>query len=403
MLDADLIIANPSEFDTAWVGGIGKSKSASYSYTGRIKNIFNSRKNELTTLLNNGKILVVFLCPIKAIRGETNYGAAEYITNYDFLPSGKEFLTQQLTAGLSSVTNSIKLANHKHLFASYFKSLKDELEYSAYLEIENENNTDYFLQNRSNKPVGFSMTSGNGLIVFLPPPKNIDHAKMIGTFINCTKNHLTKYEETPPPNWVSEYQLEGENRYDDEITQISTEIDTLLEKRKNLESQKYELTIFKELLYEQGEKLEIVVLSFFKLIGFKAENRKLEDLEHDVVFESIEGKGIAEIEGKDNDAIHVGKIDQLNRAVDEDFDLIGSYAQGILIGNHYRLLNPENRKDAFTEKVMLVAKKKNFGLLTTMEIFHAIEKILSNPSDEDFKTSCRIKILNTVGQIIKFT
>ena len=137
------------------------------------------------------------------------------------------------------------------------------------------------------------------------------------------------------------------------------------------------------------------------MFGFKAENRKQGDLEHDVVFESPEGKGLAEIEGKDNSAIHIEKLDQLNRAVDEDFDLTDKYPKGILIGNHYRLTNPENRKEPFTEKVLIVAEKKSFGLLTTVEIFNAVNFILNNPQDEGFKKRCRQRILNSTEVEIK--
>ena len=80
---------------------------------------------------------------------------------------------------------------------------------------------------------------------------------------------------------------------------------------------------------------------------------------------------------------------------------MGDYPQGILIGNHYRFTKPENRKDAFTEKVHIVAKKKSFGLLNTCEIFYAVDYILRNPEDNEFRISCRTKILKTTGEEIK--
>jgi hypothetical protein len=404
LLDADVVIANPIEFNQIWAHHLLTRNSLSQSTSERIKSFFVSRKNELWTLLDNGKIIIVFLSPPKAAPVDgSSYGGYEYITNYDFLPSGKEFLLQHLTPGKSSVANSTLLANQRHLFSQYYKAFKNELEYSAYLNIDAPENSDYFLVNRSNRPIGFSIQAGNGLIVFMPPIKTKDYEKLVGVLISCCNKYLTKHEETPPPNWVSDFQLHGEKEFDKQLLKINSKIDLLISEQQHVEESKHNLTKFKGLLYGQGIELETLVIEFFRLIGFTAENRKQDDLEHDVVFESIEGKGIAEIEGKDNDSIHIDKLDQLNRGVDEDFELTGTYPQGILIGNHYRLHKPETRKDPFTEKVLIVAKKKSFGLLTTLEIYNAVEKILANPSDKIFLLECRKTILNTHGEIIKLT
>ncbi|NOT52819.1 MAG: hypothetical protein HOP10_16300 [Chitinophagaceae bacterium] len=404
LLDADIVIANPIEFSNVWTHHLLNRNSLPNSTAERIRSIFLSRKNELWTLLENGKVLIVLLTPAKAARADTTtYSGNEYITNYDFLPSAKEFLLQSLTPGKSSIANSILLTNQKHLFSQYFKAFKTELEYSAYLDFDGPENSDYFLVNRSNRPVGFSLSAGNGQIIFLPPAKTNDFKKLIGVLSSCCSKYLAEHEETPPPNWVSDFQLHGESEYEKQLQEINDKIDQLLSEQKKVEESKHNLTKFKGLLYGQGFELENLVMEFFRMIGFTADNRKQDDLEHDIVFESKEGKGIAEIEGKDNDSIHIGKLDQLNRAVDEDFELTSSYPQGILIGNHYRLHKPETRKDPFTEKVLIVAKKKNFGLLTTMEMYSAIEKFLKNPSDEKFLLDCRQKILNTHGEIIRLT
>ena len=406
LLDGDLIIANPDEFSIAWTDTVAKRISLQYSTSKKVKNIFNSRKNELWTLLENGKILIIFLCPFKGIKVESQYlghPSDDYITNYDFLPLAKEYLFQNMVNGKSGNSNSISLNDGNSSFSPYFKAFKNNLEYSAYLNVEQTDKSQYFLLNRSDKPVGFLLQAGKGLIVFLPPPVNVDHQRLIATLIACTKKYLTTHEVTPPPNWVSGYKLPGEDKFDIEIFAVNSKIEILTEEKQKLENHKLDISKFKGLLFEQGPELEKIIIEAFKILGFQADNRKLDDLEHDIVFESSEGRGIAEVEGKDNDAIHIGKMDQLNRAVDEDFELVGSYCQGILIGNHYRLLKPEDRKDPFTEKVHIVAKKKNFGLLSTLEIYNAVNKILAEPNNEEYKLFCRSNILKTAGQIIKLT
>lgn len=406
LLDADLVIIDPSEFSSIWKNLLASNADTPTIYSpnsDKVRNTFASRRNEIQTLLSNGKIIVTFIHPVNAFKAEiANQSKYNIVTNYDILPIRQDYILTNLVSGKSGGKNSIVLSNPKSLFAPYFKAFNDELEYTAYLNIEGKDNPNNFLLNRSNKPVGFIVPNNEGIIVFLPPPKyKKDNQKLLGTLIGCAKKFLTKHEVTPPPNWVNEFQLAGESEFDKQIENLNKQLEDIVSKKKENEDKKTELTKFKSLLFEQGPELESIVIESFKLFGFNAVNRKLDDLEHDVVFESKEGKGIAEIEGKDNDSIHIHKLDQLNRAVDEDFELTGKYPQGILIGNHYRFTKPENRKEPFTEKVHIVAKKKNFGLLTTEEIFKAVQKIMENPKDENFKQQCRTNILNTTGDIIK--
>jgi hypothetical protein len=405
-LDADILIINPGSFSHLWSDHLKRRADGTpflYSSDGsdRIRAMFKARQKEIETLLNNGKILIVFVSPVTGFSGEIG-DRSQYapVYNYDFLPELSEVLVKSLKPGKGTGDN-LSLGHSKSMFASYYKAFKDELKYSAYLDITSEIDEINFIVNRSGKPVGFVVKQNNGVIAFLPPPiYKKQNEKLVGVILNCCKNYFTNYEKTPPPEWVNEFKLKGEAEFNLKISELQKKINQITEEKESTEKERTELVEFKALLYEQGPILEKAVLRSFRLLGFTADNRKMADLEHDIVFSSAEGRGIAEVEGKDNDAIHITKLDQLNRAVDEDFDLKGDYPAGILIGNHYRFSKPSNRKDAFSEKVYIVAKKKSFGLLTTHEIYKAVDYILNNPSDEAFKESCRNKILATAGSLI---
>jgi|GEM_PF-2515999 hypothetical protein len=407
LLDADVVICDPSEFSNMWEEVVRINKSnVSYVYSpesDRIRDIFSSRKGEIKSLLDNGKIIISFLHPLLGfngqIRSDNDYNS---ITTYDYLPLYQSYFLRNLKAGSSSSADSIKLNNEKSLFSPYYSAFKDKISYTAYFDLDGEDKSECFILNRAKRPVAEIHKVSNGLIVFLPPiPYKKDDQKLIGVIRSCANRFLTNHVHTPPPAWVDNYKLSGEEEYSSNALKLQEEIESLQKQKLVIETEKVKITQFKGLLYEQGPALEDIVIKLFQLLGFKAENRKQDDLEHDVVFESEEGKGLAEIEGKDNDSIHISKLDQLNRAVDEDFELTGNYPQGILIGNHYRLTKPENRKEPFTEKVHIVAKKKSFGLLSTYELFKAIQYFLENPTDDDYKKVCRELILKTTGQEIR--
>lgn len=408
LLDADVVIFDPSMINRLWEEKVKYDKAnvgSIYSpLSDQIREIFEARKNEVETLLENGKIIISFLHPISGFYGEVrNKNTYDTITNYDFLPLSQDYFLDRLKSGSSNQNNSLK--HHpkgKTIFSQFFYAFKDKIKYTAYFDFDATSNPEYFILNKANRPIAVFQKYSNGLIVLLPPLDNDnDDKKFIGVIRQCAERFLLQRHKTPPPTWTKLFSLNGELEYNERLDSLVKQMDDLQEEIKNTEKEKLEITQYKGLLFEQGEELEILVLKSFKLFGFSAENRKQADLEHDVVFESEEGRGIAEIEGKDNDAIHISKLDQLNRAVDEDFELTENYPQGLLIGNHYRLTNPVDRKEAFTEKVHIVATKKSFGLLTTLEIYKAVDYLLQNPNDEEFKRKCREKILTTSGKEIK--
>lgn len=403
LLDADVVICDPSEIRELWKDVKRGNDNIPYMYSpnsDRIRATLNSRKTEVESLLENGKIIISFLTPLSGFRGEKgNRSEYDVVTNYDFLPLQQSYFMERLKAGSSSV-NSLKHNKKKSLFSPFFDAFKDEINYSAYLEIDADGIDDYFILNKSNRPVAAFHKVSNGLIVFLPSiPYKRDNQKLLGVIRSCSKKYLTNHVKTPPPPWVQTYALEGEKPLLEKTEILQKEIIKLQEEKKQLEDEKNKITQFKGLLFEQGPELESIIIKAFKLLGFKAETRKQEDLEHDIVFDSPEGRGIAEVEGKDNDAIHIGKLDQLNRVIDEDFDLTGTYPQGVLIGNHYRLTKPENRKDAFTEKVHIVATKKSINLLKTTTIYEMVDLVLKDPSNEKLKAKFRKLILTTSGEI----
>lgn len=407
-LDADVVIFDPSEFQNLWHDKVklaNDNVGRIYSPTSdKIRQLFTSRRNEVKTLLENGKIIISIINPLTGFNGEiANVNKYDVITNYDYLPLPQEFFLKHLKSGSSSQNNSSK--HHpkgKTLFSQFFYAFKDEIEYTAYFDFDALENQDYFILNKANRPIAAFHKFNNGLIVHIPSLNyNKDDKKFVGVIRQCAEKFLLQRFQTPAPSWTNLITLYGESNFEQDLKILNEKIKNLEEEKIKIELAKLEITQYKGLLFEQGFELEELVLKSFRMFGFKAENRKQEDLEHDVVFESAEGHGLAEIEGKDNDAIHISKLDQLNRAVDEAFELTEKYPQGILIGNHYRLTNPENRKEAFTEKVHIVAKKKSFGLLTTVEIFNAVNYLIKNPNDEKFKTLCREKILSISGTEIK--
>lgn len=399
-LDADLLILDPASVSASWSQATVRPNThrtldlGQHARAVRL-NLF-KRRDEVERLLQSGKLIVSFLRPPEIVRIEMDEGRKyQEFSNYRWVPgSGSEDFAASVQSGTGS---EIRITDRKHPFASFLSSFKSELYYEAHLSTS-PTNKHVFATNKVGLAIAFSMKVGDGSIVFVPPPPYSDAAKIKGCILNCARPFFRGGELPPPPDWARNIPIPGESELNRNIEHIKTDIGELEVRLEREKESLDELSMFRTLLYGTGEALEESVIKAFRLIGFEADRVQNENLDHDLHFKSIEGFGIAEIEGKENDAIHLGKLDQLTRGIQEYYAIEGSFPAGLLIGNAYRLKSLENRGEAFTEKVKAAAERFKFGLLSTVELFEAVVFILNNPEDGNFKARLRNALLNGYGK-----
>lgn len=229
---------------------------------------------------------------------------------------------------------------------------------------------------------------------------------IVSQLVAIDKNLRTGGEQTPPPTWVSSVRQPKEVEVITQDLQKTQDKIDALEKTKQgqLESQRKALE-YSSLLFENGQLLESAIEGSLRLLGYEVENFTRGDLEIDHVVTSPEGvRMIGESEGKDSAAINISKFRQLESNIGEDFEREGINvpAKGLLFGNAYRLTEPDKRKDQFTEKCLINAKRLGTALVKTSDLYDVVLHILDNPDDEEFKQKCRKVIESTEGTVVEF-
>ncbi|NIR13718.1 MAG: hypothetical protein GWN86_07110, partial [Desulfobacterales bacterium] len=73
-------------------------------------------------------------------------------------------------------------------------------------------------------------------------------------------------------------------------------------------------------MYEKGTPLEASIIDALRLLGFSASPHRDSQSEFDVVFECPECRLLGEAEGRDNKAVGIGKLRQLEMNLYEDFE-----------------------------------------------------------------------------------
>jgi hypothetical protein len=409
LLDGDIIIIDPLIYDQIL---LLKETNGIY-YNNNIDRIFVHRKNEIKTLLKRGKIIIVFFRPAHIFNFKTGHGAYSSIGTYDFLPIDLRFFYNFIV----NATGSIIKNNSKDYLSNLYNTYKEDLKYEVYLEDEFEKENynphisilfkDFILRNKTGNVVGFALNINNGKIFFIPYINEYKTpGKLINTVINFCRPLFEEDIKTPEPKWSKNeiYSLPGENEIINKISELEDKKKTLEEEIGRYILQQKEITDLGKLLYEKGKQLEMVTRKAFEKLGFTVSAYNEGDMEHDIILESEEGRIIGEIEGKDKNMLHIEKLDQLSRVIDEDFKNNQEMANGILIGNAFRHKDPQERKNIFSDKVRVSAKRKNIALLSTIELFYAVKNILSSSDsdNEELKKKYREQIFNSMGKEVFF-
>lgn len=431
LLDADIIVFEPdiSEYSSHmdFVGKPLLDESDSF----RLVEDSSHWRSELKIAFDSGKTIFIFLSKLQEVyihTGKKEYSgtgrsrvAAPIVYTYDNYHAIPLALGQIVPKG----GKEIKVVKDLKFLATYWKDFASYSVYEVYLEGKIPN--PILTTKIGNKIVGAIYPGEKGYIIILPPirydedlfitydeeileeiwtPEAIAFGKKLAScFFEIDKILCSSRETTPPPEWTSksEYRMKRESSLEKKIKGIRKKIDEFQNNRRELMHQLEQEGKLRRLLYETGHQLEEAILEALKLLGFEAKQYRNSESEFDAIFISPEGRFLGEAEGKDNKAISIEKLSQLERNLQEDFarEEVTEYAKGVLFGNAYRLQPLSERSEFFTDKCLSGAHRSKIALVRTTDLFY-IAQYLKEHNNPSYAKKCREAIMRTEGNIVSF-
>lgn len=432
LLDADVVVFKPNMSSMYgyhyeyYQGKPSLSENASFELKERLEHW----RRELNVALASGKAVIVFLTDLQEVfvdSGQRQYSGTgrnarvtrlvSLCSNYDCLPGNLSFTT--------CTGQTMRLGDQAIIFAEYWRLFGDRSTYKV--TIDGKVSKRLVVSKDGSQVLGaiIQWKDMPGTAIFLPDTDFegeglieeksgelhwTKKARALGSqFVNCIleidRVIRSQREITPVPNWAKarELDLPRERELKAELLKAEDEIRHLTNKKLTLQQEIREESHLKNLLYEKGKPLENAIVKALTILGFCSNTYRESDSEFDVVFEAAEGRLIGEAEGKDNKAINIDKLRQLEMNIHEDFarDSVDSMAKGVLFGNAYRLYPLTERGDFFTEKCLLAAKRSGCALVRTTDLFLVAQYLSGNPNAE-FAKLCREAIVLTSGEIVSF-
>lgn len=431
LLDSDIILFEPNLPNRYSSESHNGKPLLSHHNSFKNKGILDHWRSEIVSACNAGKLIIIYLTkPIELFRhtGEKTFsgtGRSRFTTNIVTEMSSYESIPKLKTAIAKSGKRVRIEAN-----ASYIKPYWNEFSsYSPYqVQIEGDFTNILLKTHSGNKVVGAAFLAKSGALFFLPPLQydgegfdrydektGEEHwtdkglkfgAKLTTTLANLFDTIHKSNQVTPTPAWAleSEYRLAIEDKFEKQISAISSKMVKLQEKKTTLANELFEAGSLRQLLYEQGKPLEEALLEALALFGFDAKPFADGESEFDAVLISPEGRCIGEAEGKDNKPTNIDKMSQLERNLHEDFarEEIDDFAKGVLFGNAFRLTSVAKRKAFFTTKCISAAKRAKVALVKTPDVFTPAKYLKQCPEDKAYAKQCRDAIFNAEGVEVVF-
>ncbi|GAA0677717.1 hypothetical protein ACFQDG_03885 [Natronoarchaeum mannanilyticum] len=223
-----------------------------------------------------------------------------------------------------------------------------------------------------------------GAVYLVPEKKSQD----FDGFVRQTLTHLFEFDLDSVPGWVDSYELPNHNKVEQEINDIESQISSLEDTIRNSRE-------FRTILFDTGDSLEDTVRGVLRHMGLSVDPEKSGHRDGGIPLDSE--TYILEITGTDGGVSH-GKISQLDRHLsDAESEGYGTNRTGLLIVNHDRKSDPEDRRlntENFTDEL----DERGFKLLTTVELY----KMLCAYERNELTTEDVIDIISTEDNIIQF-
>ncbi|MDD5327867.1 MAG: hypothetical protein PHY02_08660 [Phycisphaerae bacterium] len=427
LLDADIILFEPTLGNyNSYKSYNGKPLLDEYS-SFKTKERLDHWQSEIVAAVNAGKLVIVYLTkPVECYRytGEKEFsgtGRSRSTTNIVTEMSSYESVPN-LTSVTSKKGKEILLEKDATYLAPYWKEFSSPYE----IEIGGDVKRVLLRTRTGNRIVGAAVHRTPGTLLFLPPllydtekfvsfkkgeeiwtKEALKFGKKLAVTLSVLADSLRESTQaTPPPNWTSDskFRLAKESEIEAEIITLNTQFADLHSKKTSLETELRNTGSLRRLLYEQGYPLEAAILEALKLFDYDAKPFADCESEFDAVFVSPEGRCLGEAEGKDNKAINIDKLSQLERNLQEDFarDDVENFAKGVLFGNAFRLSPLAERGEFFTTKCISAAKRAKIALIRTPDMFIPAKYMKEHPTDMDYAKKCREAIAIAEGEVVVF-
>lgn len=270
---------------------------------------------------------------------------------------------------------------------TYLYEIMKEIEegnWHSVVERSNEKGIMPFGRNKANEVVAFEVSAGRGKIVLLPDFSKRELEKIQRKLLIEFKAQIFRSSITSQqPSWFKSILLPVERKTKEELSKITNKLESI-ERAKRI-------------LFEEGTLLSkecaFILEEMLTAKGFEVKWKEEQGL-HDIEIRNESRLIVIEVRAS-NGLISVDLPRQLSDHI-QLANIPNKNIKGLIIGNPFRLTDPQSRKQSFTRECIDLAKRNSFCLMTTIQLLEWYNRIILGTSTVDAFID---SIYSTVGEM----
>ena len=351
------------------------------------------RRREASDLLRRGGTVVCTLRPIRRplhVRRLARGGIAETVLHaYSWLPEHPSLAQLVITA---SPGHDFNPADREHPAWQLIRAQGDDAVHEAAVANEQlDAHWHVVATDKLGRPVAFEVAVGQGRLVFVPPVAAAGAAARGEMLVSCLapEPEAPPPEPTPPPVWLADHLLPGEAELREEIDDLTQRLAAMQAELTDVRTRHEELDQLNKLLYaSSAPELAEASAAAFERLGFDVE--ALADAA--LAIRCPEGEAMAAC-AAGTAAIESDPYWTLVRR----FEAIEEPPHGIIVGNAFCDLPPDERGESFAGLLRRGADHRGLCLLASGELHAAIAALIEEPRNDVLRTALRQAILDATG------
>lgn len=207
--------------------------------------------------------------------------------------------------------------------------------------------------------------------VFLIPRFRVrpEHTKLVETF---QKIILNVKSETPRPRWLEQHQRQVRDfsPFGPIINEVERQQEALKKQLAELESKQNQYDKLTDLLFENEEELHSATRTALEILGFDTGKPPRNGTPKAFEVQAEDDPSIrlmVRVAASESGSIGYEDIEILDDAIKARRSRVK--AKGVLIGNAFRTVRPDQRREWFDDETVEESKRRDFCLLPTLELF----------------------------------
>ncbi len=350
------------------------------------------RGEETRRLLDNGGLVIVITRPNAVVYGLIGFEGCDRMSWLP-APAGMSWGPPMLRAADGK---TVRIVDDDHPLAGTMRNFRNDMAYRAVFDDRQQAFRDcahVVAAGGANTPIAVEFQVLSGRVIFIPAltdSANYQRSEIAQSLTDAIRDLELAAVSGDVPYWTGSMPLPGIESIEETLAGARLSKEAAETDLKSAQASFEDIARYRRILWESGPNLRAAVIDGLRTLGFEVtEGAQGLRLEH-------EGTSVMiEVEGSREQVVEWPYV-RLQRRLEERMLKHSEKHGGLIVVNGYRLIEPGNRQQEYTDALRVACENYRYGLMTGATLFALVSRALEGATEADL-LGIRRRITAAIG------